>query len=309
MERAEAEAILDGDRETAVALLMRVGELVEANRRLEARVAELEQRLNRSSRNSSLPPSLDPPSAPPRPREPGSGRERGGQPGHEGKSRPLLPLERVDEVVEHWPERCRACAHSFGEEERFDAAAPQRHQVAELPPIAVTVTEHRLHRLRCPACAAETRAELPAEVPRGAFGPRLQAAVATLAVRNRVSRRDTVELTGELFGAELCTGSIDAIVQHRRGARTAAGTAARPDPLRLRGQHRRDRLAPTRRQAHALGRAHADRGRLPDRPRPARAAGQGAAGRGLPRHRLLRSLVGLRLPRPRTTPTLLGTPR
>ena len=61
MERAEAEAIVEGDRETAVALLMRVGELVEANRRLEARVAELERRLDRSSRNSSLPPSQDPP--------------------------------------------------------------------------------------------------------------------------------------------------------------------------------------------------------------------------------------------------------
>jgi len=231
MERAEAEAILDGDREAAVALLMRVGELVEANRRLEARVAELEQRLNRSSRNSSLPPSQDPPSAPPRPREPGSGRERGGQPGHQGKSRPLLPLERVDEVVEHWPERCRACAHSFGEEERLEAAAPQRHQVAELPPIAVTVTEHRLHRLRCPACAAETRAELPAELPRGSFGPRLQAAVATLAVRNRVSRRDTVELIGELFGAELCTGSIDAIVQ-RTGEALAQPQARLHDQIR-----------------------------------------------------------------------------
>ncbi|MGH3996651.1 MAG: DUF6444 domain-containing protein, partial [Pseudonocardiaceae bacterium] len=106
MERAEAEAILDGDREAAVVLLMRVGELIEANRRLEARVGELEQRLNRSSRNSSLPPSQDPPSTPPRPRQPDSGRRRGGQPGHEGKNRPLLPLERVDQVVEHWPERC-----------------------------------------------------------------------------------------------------------------------------------------------------------------------------------------------------------
>jgi hypothetical protein len=72
VERAEAEAILDGDRETAVALLLRVGELIEANRRLEVRVAELEQRLNRSSGNSSLPPSQDPPSAPPRPPAPGS---------------------------------------------------------------------------------------------------------------------------------------------------------------------------------------------------------------------------------------------
>jgi transposase len=213
MERAEAEAILDGDRETAVALLMRVGELIEANRRLEARVDELEQRLNRSSRNSSLPPSQDPPSAPPRPRQAGSGRKRGGQPGHEGKHRPLLPLERVDQVVEHWPERCQACAHVFGEAERLESAPPRRHQVSELPPIAVTVTEHRLHRLRCPTCATETRAELPAGVPRSCFGPRLQAAVATLAVRNRVSRRDTVELMDELFGVTLSTGTIDAIVE------------------------------------------------------------------------------------------------
>ena len=212
MERAEAEAILDGERETAVALLLRVGELIEANRRLEARVAELEQRLNRSSRNSSLPPSQDPTSAPPHPGKPASGRKPGGQPGHEGKNRRLLPLEQVDEVVEYWPQRCQACPHVFGEDERIDAAAPQRHQVAELPPIAVTVSEHRLHRLRCPACATETRAEFPAEVPRGAFGPRLQAAVATLAVRNRVSRRDTTELLRELFGAELATGSVDAIV-------------------------------------------------------------------------------------------------
>jgi transposase len=234
VERAQAEAILDGDRETAVALLMRVGELIEANRRLEARVAELEQRLNQSSRNSSLPPSQDPPSAPPRPRGPGSGRERGGQPGHEGKSRPLLPLEQVDEVIEHWPQRCRACAHRFSEEGRIEAAPPQRHQVSELPPIAVRIAEHRLHRLRCPACAAETRAELPVEVPAGAFGPRLQAAVATLAVRNRVSRRDTVELVRDLFGVELSTGAVDAIVQR-------AGEALAEPHARL---HQQIRSAP-----------------------------------------------------------------
>ncbi len=212
MERAQAEAILDGEREAALALLIQVGELIETNRRLEARVAELEQRLNRSSRNSSLPPSQDPPSAPPRPPKRASGRRRGGQPGHEGTSRPLLPLERVDEVIEHWPERCQACAHVFGEGERLDVAAVQYHQVSELPPIAVTLSEHRLHRLRCPACTAETRAELPPGIPRGAFGPRFQAAVATLAVRNRVSRRDTSELMRELFGADVSTGSVDAIV-------------------------------------------------------------------------------------------------
>ena len=227
MERAEAEAILDGDRETAVGLLLRLDELVEANQRLveanerlEARVAELERRLNRSSRNSSLPPSQDPPSAPPRPRGKGSGRKRGGQHGHEGRYRRLLPPEQVDEIVEHWPERCRSCAHEFAEAERVDAAEPSRRQVAELPPIAVRVTEHRLHRVCCPECAAVTAAEPPA-ASRWAFGPRLQAAVVTLAVRNRVSRRDTTELARELFGVELATGTVDAIVQ-RAGEALAA---------------------------------------------------------------------------------------
>ena len=228
MERHEAEAVYDAGRERCVDFILALSVRYE---RLEARVEKLEDQLRRSSRNSSLPPSQDPPSAPPRPGKPSSGRGRGGQPGHEGRHRPLLSLERVDELIEHWPERCLACAYRFGEEERIEAARAQRHQVAELPPIAVTVTEHRLHRLRCPACAAETRAELPPEVPRGCFGPRLQAGVATLAVRNRISRRDTVELMGELFGVELSTGSIDAVVQ-RSGEALAEPQARLHDQIR-----------------------------------------------------------------------------
>jgi transposase len=65
----------------------------------------------------------------------------------------------------------------------------------------------------CPGCGKTVRAELPGGVPAGAFGPRLEAAVATLCVRNRVSRRDLVELAGELFGVSLSTGTVDAIVQ------------------------------------------------------------------------------------------------
>ena len=229
MDRTQAEAILGGDRETAILLLMRLDELIEANRRLEARVAHLERQLNRTSRNSSLPPSLDPPSVPPRPKKPQSGLSPGGQPGHQGKNRRLVPLEQVDEIIDHWPERCRTCAHPFTENEHVDAATPQRHQVSELPRVAVTLTEHRLHRVRCPQCAAETRAQLPSDVPRGAFGPGLQAAVVTFAIRNRVSRRDTAELLRELFGAELSTGTIDAIVQ-------GAGEALKEPHARL-GDH------------------------------------------------------------------------
>lgn len=176
-------------------------------------MAELERRLSRSSRNSSLPPSQDQLSAPPRPAGKPSGRKRGGQDGHQGRYRQLLPPECLDEVVECWPDRCRSCARVFSEAERVDASDPSRHQVAELPPIVVRVSEHRLHRVCCPACACQTRAELPQGLPRSAFGPRLQAAIVTLAVRNRISRRDTTELARELFGVELSSGSVDAIIR------------------------------------------------------------------------------------------------
>lgn len=215
MERAEAEAIYDQGRETVIAVLLRMDEqiqqLTKQVAKQDKRIAELERRLNRNSRNSSVPPSQDPPGAP-EPRRPDpSGRSQGAQPGHRGKGRGLLPLEAVDRVVEHWPGHC-GCGHRFAEGDPEEVCRAARHQVTELPEIAVEITEHRLHRRRCPGCGAAVRAELPDEVPAGAFGPRLEAAVATLAVRNRVSRRDTVELIGELFGAGLASGTVDAIL-------------------------------------------------------------------------------------------------
>jgi transposase len=74
--------------------------------RLLARVEELERRLNQSSQNSSRPPSSDPPAVRWRPRKPPSGRKPGGQKGHEGHHREMLPAEKVNETVHHWPARC-----------------------------------------------------------------------------------------------------------------------------------------------------------------------------------------------------------
>jgi transposase len=189
VERAEAEVIYDQGREVVVVVLLRMDEqirrLEERVARQDERIAELERKLNRSSRNSSAPPSSDPPSACTRSKDP-SGRKRGAQDGHEGHGRPLLPAWAVDEVIEHRPARCR-CGHVFAGDER-PVGGPARHQVEELPPINVKVIEHRRLRLRCPGCGRRTRAKLPEEVARSCFGPRLEAAVAALSVRNRVSR-------------------------------------------------------------------------------------------------------------------------
>ena len=97
MERAEAEAVYDAGREAVVEVLLAMDRRVQ---QLEARVEKLERELARSSRNSSLPPSSDPPgvSRPQRGKD-RSERSRGAQPGHEGHGRELLPLCAVDEVV------------------------------------------------------------------------------------------------------------------------------------------------------------------------------------------------------------------
>src|SRR5215212_7144704 len=72
---------------------------------LRERVRELEARLALNSTNSSKPPSSDGPGTPRAAKKP-KGRKRGGQPGHRGHHRMLLPPERVDEVVQHTPESC-----------------------------------------------------------------------------------------------------------------------------------------------------------------------------------------------------------
>jgi transposase len=206
VERAEAEAIYDAGREAVVEVLLAMDRRIQ---QLEARVQKLERELKKSSRNSSRPPSSDPPGSPARSRDP-SGRKRGAQDGHEGHGRPLLPAWAVDEIVVHRPLRC-GCGHIFcGDDETGGAAT--RHQVEELPPINVRVIEHRLKRLRCPACGRHSRASLPEEIARSSFGPRFEAAIATLSVRNRISRRDAVELCEELFGSRISTGTVDAIL-------------------------------------------------------------------------------------------------
>jgi transposase len=210
VERSEAEAIYDAGREVVVEVLLRMDRQI---RQLTARVERLEREVRKTSRNSDRPPSSDRPGGkPPSGRGKGpSPRQRGAQPGHEGKGRELLPSWAADEVVEHWPTACD-CGHVFCGTEWVSVREPARHQVEELPRITTVVVEHQCQRVRCPACGAERTGELPAEVAGSAFGPRLQAAVATLAVRNRVSRRDTVELMSELFGARISAGSVDQIL-------------------------------------------------------------------------------------------------
>jgi transposase len=191
---------------------------------LQTRVQELEARLGENSSNSSRPPSTDPPGTPKRPPGPPTGRRRGAQPGHPAHQRALVPADQVDAVVAHWPQQCRRCQTALTPAQAPVVGEPVRHQVTELPPVRAQVTEHRLYHLRCPDCGTTTGAALPADVPRGAFGPRLQAIVAVLSGRYRLSRREVVGVCTDVLGAPVALGSVDGLC-HATAAALAAPVA------------------------------------------------------------------------------------
>ena len=172
---------------------------------LEVEIATLRERVSRNSRNSSQPPSGDGPEVPRKPRQRAkSGRKRGGQKGHQGAKRKLVPVEQVKEVHDVKPDVCSDC----GQELAGEDPEPHRHQVTEIPPVVAEVIEYRLHTLTCPECGVETRAQLPAGVPQGAFGPRLQAMVSLLSGRYHLSKRDISEVMADFFQADMSLGSV-----------------------------------------------------------------------------------------------------
>src|SRR4051812_20644876 len=144
--------------------------------RLQAEVQTLQAQLSQTSANSHKPPSSDPPTrARVRVREL-STRQRGGQPGHRGTTRTLLPVKEVDELHVCQPTHCTGCGSPL----TGGDPSPLRHQVTELPPLQPTVIEYQLHALRCGCCGMVTRAPLPEGVSNRTFGPLLEALVTML---------------------------------------------------------------------------------------------------------------------------------
>jgi len=169
------------------------------------------------SGNSSLPPSSDPPHLKFkfRRRKRKSGRP-GGRPGHDGHHRHRLPPERVDRVVDYPPPpSCRHCGSGLPAEPPPGGdpppPPPRWHQVAEVPPLAAVVTEHRAHGRRCACCGRVTFAAVPDAVRRhGCFGPRLAALVGYLAARCHDGKRAVRELLADAFGVPISLGSVAA---------------------------------------------------------------------------------------------------
>src|SRR3989454_6217165 len=176
-------------------------------------IAELQRQLaarKQNSTNSSKPPSSDRLVGEPRKRgrQKKSKRRAGGQKGHPGTHRPLVPIEQVQEVRPVLPEHCSHCGCGLPQqvEQVQTVGEAWRHQVTELPPMKPYLIEYQCLKVVCPGCGGATRAPLPEEA-QGQFGAFLTALIAYLTVVGRMPRRVVEKLLEQVLGIPISLGS------------------------------------------------------------------------------------------------------
>jgi transposase len=182
---------------------------------LEARIVELERRVGRTPRNSSMPPSAEGLSKPPANRAERRAQKKrrpGKQPGDEGHH--LAQVSDPDEVITHRPRRCARCEGDLSEAE---IVSLERRQVFEVPQTRAHVTEHRLAKVRC-SCGAETKAPAPPEATAPAcYGPGVRALAVYLSVYQHVPYDRLTEIFVDVLSMPVSVGAITAMVAEAGG--------------------------------------------------------------------------------------------
>jgi len=162
------------------------------------RIAKLEEQLNKTSKNSSKPPSTDQKSNTP-------DKKHKKRKFRMGRSRTPYPPERVDHRV------CckrKCCPHCSSRKLQELSEAPFSWQQVELPEIQAIVTQFDCLKYKCKECNRRSMGSLPENIPFSAFGPKLMAFVACLTGRFHLSKREAITLIKDLYDVDLSEGSV-----------------------------------------------------------------------------------------------------
>jgi len=184
---------------------------------LTRRVDELTHRLDKSSKNSSMPPSSDSikhkeeatktraqKRAEARAKRRAEvDRNRGKQPGAPGANLSMRP--DPDKTVEHPPTHCRSCGDDLAD---APVEATERRQVFDFDKPVLVCTEHRAVTKRC-RCGATTKGAFPASVkaPAG-YGQNVRASALYLLMGQHLPVERTAQAMASLLGCPVSTGFI-----------------------------------------------------------------------------------------------------
>ena len=161
------------------------------------RIAVLEERLNKNSKNSSKPPSSDQ-------KANTSNNGRKGRSGRPGVNRVLLPPEQIDQVHDCQLTNCPCC----GSQSLIDQGLSWVLQQVDLPEVKANITQYNCSKYICSGCGETSFASLPNGVPNSAFGPRLTALIATLTGVFHLAKRDAIQLVKDLYGVPISEGPL-----------------------------------------------------------------------------------------------------
>ena len=184
-----------------LSLLAKIGDLVEQNKALLARIAELEGRAGKPPKtptNSSLPPSSGQ-----KANVADAAATKRSRKGHPGVARELCVNPDVTRDI--YVERC-ACGAKLSAADQVLARA---YDHVELPPIKPVTMRINLHRADCRCCGNIIIAEPPADMPPGPpFGPGIVALVIYLHGCQMVGYARLAEMLEGLFGLKISEGAI-----------------------------------------------------------------------------------------------------
>jgi transposase len=176
---------------------------------LQQQVQVLQERLDKDSHNSHLPPSSDRFVRQPKSLRKKSGKKTGGQPGHEGTA--LRWQACPDEVIVHPVTHCASCQQDL---HALPALQVERRQVIDVPTPRLWVAEHQAEQKQCPACQQITMASFPPEVAAPLqYGPRLGAIAVYLVQQQLLPWGRACEILGDLLGAPLSEGTLASLLE------------------------------------------------------------------------------------------------
>jgi transposase len=195
------EAAYDRGVEAVIALMEEQAKQISE---LLKRVEELENQKAKNSKNSHKPPSGDGFGKQTKSLRVPSGKQTGGQQGHEGHN--LKWVETADEVIKHEVKACQICGEDISE---VIGEVVEQRQVQDLPVIKLKVTEHQVERKICPHCQLATSSEFPAAVAEWVqYGSSVKGIVTYLNQYQLIPSQRTQELMKDIFGCEISEGTI-----------------------------------------------------------------------------------------------------
>ena len=173
------------------------------------RVQTLEERLNKNSYNSHLPPSSDRFVRQPKSLRKKSGKSPGGQTGHRGQSLGFTPTP--DEVIVQTVERCEHCQADLQE---VWPQAGERRQVVDVPSPRVVVREYLSQQKQCPHCQQISVAPFPAEVRAPVqYGSTIGAMAVYLVQQHLLPLARVCEVLHDLLGLTMSEATVQGLIK------------------------------------------------------------------------------------------------